>query len=452
MSTTTQPFFRDPLYGSVPLDPVAAQLVATPEFQRLRAIRQLSMASMVYPSAMHTRFEHALGVYHLSGRILRHLDAMGDLAEISPDDQRLVRYAALLHDLGHFSGAHLLEEIGYPGADHEHAGADHFTRGDVGKILRATRIPQAERRVGDIITHQSDHPLAGIVAGDVDADKLDYLWRDAYHCGLPAVFDQPQLIYGLRLVVDPETGRRQLGLAADALQAFEAMLYAKYSLYRNVYFHGEVRAATAMMRGLLVAALDAQLLTMQELHFWTDDQVYTLLLNRVGKKRNQDARQVRRLCDRLQAGRLYTTATSVPIDTLPPTGLAPGVLSRLERRMEELLGLQPGEVLLDVPRKPTMFSTDLLVQQPDGQVLHMRDLGPADGLALPASRPAFYTASGRIHCFTAEPQQVDPAILRALLLDEIPSATGAAAPAPMPEPAEAVRDEEREVAAGTPAS
>jgi len=413
----TLDILRDPLYGPVPLDPIARQLIDTPEFQRLRQIRQLSMASTVYPSGVHTRFEHAVGVYHLSGVILRHLAAAGEMDSVDPEDGRLIRYACLLHDLGHFSGAHLLEEVGYPGASHEHAGADQFSRGEIGKILRNCGIPRADRRIGELVTHNSKHVLAGIVSGDVDADKLDYLIRDAYHCGLPAVFDQGHLVHALTLVADPETGARQLGLRESGTGAFEAMLYAKFTLYRTVYFHPVVRSATAMMRALLVAALDAGVLEMDELHQWTDDQVFTLLLNRVAKKRNPDARQVRVLCDRLQRRDLFKAAAWVPLTTVGDAPLPPQVLIGLERQLEQELGLSVGEVLLDRPRKPTMLSTDLLVLLNDGEVAHMRDLGTEHGLALPSHRPAFYAASGRIHCFTAQTRSMTRQRLETIMRD-----------------------------------
>lgn len=392
---------RDPIYGPVSLDSTARSLIDTPAFQRLRRIKQLSMASEVYPSAMHTRFEHALGVYHLGGRIVDQMQLRGELDGMDPDDLLLIRYACLLHDLGHFSGAHLLEEVNYPGACHEVAGSDWFNKGEIGRILRGTGIPDAANRLADLVTKNSAHPLSGIVSGDCDADKMDYLVRDAYHCGLPQVYDQAHLSSMLVLVKHPATGQAEIGLDIRGLPSFEAMLYAKFNLYRAVYFHPASRSATAMMRALLVNALDSGLCTMEELHQWTDDEIFTLLRHRVINKKRPHARQVRLLTERLLGRALYKASASLPLSAAPAQ-LDHAALTFAERSLEKSLGLAMGEAILDVPRKETMLSTNLLVRRPDGTIEFASSLGPDDGFALNTTRDTFYAASGRIHLFTPE--------------------------------------------------
>ena len=170
---------------------------------------------------MHTRFEHSLGVHHLARTIVRQLGERGELAGVSADEARLVPYAALIHDLGHHLGAHLLEEFGYPGISHEATGAALFTSGEVGDILRDTGIPRAAEQVAELVQDEGRHPLGGLVSGACDADKLDYVVRDAYHCGLPAGFDQPHLSGALTVLTDPATGRLTVGLDASGLGSFE---------------------------------------------------------------------------------------------------------------------------------------------------------------------------------------------------------------------------------------
>lgn len=433
---------RDPVYGPITLDPVARELVDTREFQRLRRIRQLSMASLVYPSAMHTRFEHAVGVYHLSGRILSQMQDRGELSDIPPEDTRLVRYACLLHDLGHFSGAHLLEEINYPGACHESAGADWFSRGEVGRILRQTGIPKAGERISAMVAHRSDHPLAGIVAGDLDADKIDWIRRDAYHCGLPEIFDQGHLVHMLRLVDNPDTGRPEVGLDISGLSSFEAMLYAKFSLFRSVYFHPTTRSATAMMRALLASALDSKVLEMEELHRWTDDEVFTLLQNRVAKKRNEHAKQVRSLSERLVARDLYVPSAHLPLAKSPEATVEHGRLVQCERQLEAALDLGRGEAIVDVPRKPTMLSTNVLVRRKSGQVVSASELGPDDQFALQPVRDLFYKSSGRLHLFTGRATEVPEGLFETVLAARQPWQAGPVGPtssAPDARVAEAAR-------------
>src|SRR5437763_11998780 len=104
---------RDPLWNNIRLDPLSFELIDTPAFQRLRYVRQLGLAYLVYPGASHSRFEHALGAYQLARRTLAllHERGLGDTLH-HDDDDRVVRCAALLHDIGHYPFSHALEEIG----------------------------------------------------------------------------------------------------------------------------------------------------------------------------------------------------------------------------------------------------------------------------------------------------------------------------------------------------
>src|SRR6185436_9693770 len=101
---------RDPLHNNIRLDPLARDLIETPAFQRLRYVRQLGLAFLVYPGATHTRFEHALGTYHLAKRSLALLDESDGLGGVSDDECSIIAAAALLHDVGHYPFSHALEE------------------------------------------------------------------------------------------------------------------------------------------------------------------------------------------------------------------------------------------------------------------------------------------------------------------------------------------------------
>src|ERR1051326_7544575 len=103
---------RDPLWNNIAVDPLAMQLIDSPAFQRLRYVRQLGLAFLVYPGATHSRFEHALGTYHLARRALALLDESDGLKQIPDDECAIVTAAALLHDVGHYPFSHALEEIG----------------------------------------------------------------------------------------------------------------------------------------------------------------------------------------------------------------------------------------------------------------------------------------------------------------------------------------------------
>jgi len=410
------PVIRDPIYGPIPLDPVARELIDTPEFQRLRRVQQLSLAHLVYPSAMHTRFEHSIGVYHLARSIVESLDRKGELGAVAPDDIRLIPYAGLLHDLSQHLAAHLLDEFGIEGVEHEEVGARTLRSGAIGEILDSIGIPNAARRIGDIINQRSSNPLAGIVAGNCDADKMDYIARDAYHCGLPIGFDQLHLRDAITLVEDPETGFLQIGLESSGLTSFEQMLYSKSALFRNVYFHRTVRAAMGMLRTLVILALDRGLIDLDELHRWSDSELFTVLRLRIADRSRlgpDDCALLTELLDRLLERRLYRVACTFPLSAAQkPSAQA---ILEVESVLAKELRLGEGQVILDFPAKPTMLATDILVRCADGRVRNAGDLGPEDGFALNAAQQALYVASGHVSLFTAELRKVSPeTVLRRL--------------------------------------
>jgi len=413
---------RDPIYGPIPLDPIARRLIDTRAFQRLRRVQQLSLAYLVYPSAMHTRFEHSVGVYHLARLIVQGLERRGELGDVAPDDVRVLPYAALLHDLSQHLAAHLLDEFGIEGFEHEEVGAKTLGTGEIGEILASTEIADVAVRIGDIINQRSPNPLAGIVAGNCDADKMDYIARDAYHCGLPIGYDQGHLRDAITLVRDPETGRQVIGLESSGLTSFEQMLYSKSALYRNVFFHRTVRGAMAMLRALVICAIDSGLLELEELHLWSDSELFTVLRLRVeGRKQagGANAAMVTSLLDRLLARDLYRPACAFPLSVMPKPPAE--VILEAERRLAHRLGLAPGHAILDFPAKPTMLATDILVRCEDGRIRNARDLRPEDGFALnAASQQALYIASGSVTLFTSEPRRVD----RAIVLDCLRQAQG----------------------------
>ena len=126
-------YLRDPLWNTIPVDPVARSLIDTPAFQRLRNVRQLGLAYLVYPGATHTRFEHALGAYHLARRALALLDEGGALDDALRAESGIVRAAALLHDIGHYPFSHALEEIG--ALHHEEVARPLVTGGEIARLL-----------------------------------------------------------------------------------------------------------------------------------------------------------------------------------------------------------------------------------------------------------------------------------------------------------------------------
>src|ERR1043166_7691964 len=150
---------RDPLHTTGGRDPLAPELIETPSFQRLRYVRQLGLAFLVYPGATHSRFEHALGTYHLARRALSLLDERGSLRGIGRELCLTIRIAALLHDIGHYPFSHALEEIG--ALHHEEVARPLITEGPVAELLRTTLGPDTPAQVVALIRGESDSPLQG---------------------------------------------------------------------------------------------------------------------------------------------------------------------------------------------------------------------------------------------------------------------------------------------------
>src|SRR5690348_9752079 len=257
---------RDPLWNNIRLDPEALAVVDTPAVQRLRYVRQLGHAFLVYPGATHSRFEHALGAYHLARRALSQLE---DTSEVQLDHrERLrLRLAALLHDVGHYPFSHSLEEAGLP--HHEQLATRHLTGGDLARRLAELGVPADELLA--LIQARAREPLAGLVSGSLDVDKLDYLSRDAWMCGVPyGVIDVDRLLTSLTVAAGPD-GRPALALHEKGLAALESLLFAKYQMYRNVYWHHAVRSATGMFKRLVRCAIAGRRLSADAVALATDE-------------------------------------------------------------------------------------------------------------------------------------------------------------------------------------
>src|SRR5215510_3099699 len=151
---------RDPLWDNIRLDRAALAALDTPTVQRLRYVRQLGHAFLVYPGATHSRFEHALGTLHLARTALAALEERGELARITAEDKLAVLAAALLHDIGHYPFSHALEEAGFP--HHEDLGVARLTTEPLASELARTGVSRIAERIGLFITGQSPSPLKGL--------------------------------------------------------------------------------------------------------------------------------------------------------------------------------------------------------------------------------------------------------------------------------------------------
>ncbi len=386
---------RDPLWGSVAVDDVAARLLDTPAVQRLRYVRQLGLAHLVYPGATHSRFEHALGAYHLARRALARLREAGALAAVAPDEPMVVAAAALLHDVGHYPFSHALEEIGAP--HHEALAETLVTSGPVADILRTDIAPNAPARVFDLIAGRSASPLQGLISGSFDLDKIDYLQRDARMCGVPyGELDEDRLLQSMLVLRDPATGVASIGIVEKGLSAVETLLFAKYQMYRNVYWHHACRAATAMYKRIVERAVARGAVTMSALGRFTDEG----LLHAV------ESGGADPLLAALRDRRLFKRAFEAPAAALRNADLEwiaddRARTAAAEARIAARLGLPADEVLLDYPAKTQMLGLDVLVARRDRSVRRLTQAGLAGAIDLPRLADELYASARCLRVFTA---------------------------------------------------
>lgn len=391
---------RDPLWNNIPLDDLARRLIDTPAFQRLRYVRQLGLAHLVYPGATHTRFEHALGTYHLCNRTLELLRARGDLEGMDARELDLVRAAALLHDIGHYPFSHALEEIGAPSHEEVASAVLHDT--ELAAMVRNRLGSDAPARLSALIAGNDASPLQGLVSGSLDLDKIEYLKRDAFMCGVPyGEIDVDRLLHALTVLED-DSGRTRIGITDKGLAALESLLFAKYQMYRNVYWHHAVRSATAMYKRLVRDALEERVLSMRELAAHSDES----LLHRLGERVSSP------LLARLQRRRLYKRAFECPAAELPEGAvewLASDytLLSAVEDALAREIGLAPGELLVDYPAKTQMLDLDLPVLRRDGAVVRLTGEGLIGAVNLPALSSELYRSARWLRIFSARPVRLD---------------------------------------------
>ena len=243
--------FRDPVHGLVEFkgaDRPICELLETHAFQRLRRIKQMGWAWLVYPGAEHSRFGHALGAFHIASRVVAQL-------KLDPQVARHVRIAALLHDVGHGPFSHAWEHL-FAGADHERWGARIVTEDDE----LASALERLEPGLPGVLEgfwKKTYRPAFArkLVSSQLDVDRLDYLLRDGHYSGAGyATYDLDWIIHALqveRLRADSDDPDDLVVDYRRGMYAVEQYLFARSYMYAQVYHHKTVRAAEWMFIKLL---------------------------------------------------------------------------------------------------------------------------------------------------------------------------------------------------------
>lgn len=263
----------DSVWGQIELTDEEWELINTPAFQRLRRIHQLAMTMLVFPGATHTRFEHSLGTLHVAGRIGRRLVHLAELGEsdlFSAEDARIVRLAALLHDIGHGPFSHVADPFLNATRDHGHEWIGAMavaTLPELRDVVDA-KAPGTSVEIAHLLLARGARSVRrDIVSGPTDADKIDYLLRDSHHTGVRGGhFDHDYLID--QLIAIESIGESWLGFRWNGIWAVEGLKLARYHMFRTVYTHRN-RSVTDLMlhraiRDGLGDYLPADLLTLPD--------------------------------------------------------------------------------------------------------------------------------------------------------------------------------------------
>lgn len=376
---------RDAVHGDMTFSADEVRLLDTRAMQRLRGVKQLGLASLVYPSAVHTRFEHSLGVCHLAGKIIENLERKG-VYRFSEDDRRRIRTVALLHDVTHVPFGHTFEDERRiaPRHDADAARLAAVLEDELGEELERQGLLATVRAHlgGDPPPTPDDYFVRDVFAGTICADLLDYLRRDARFCGLTADYDDrlPALFtrLGGRLALDLQRHGR---FRHDALSEVVQALRMRYLLTERVYFHHAKIAAGAMLSKALEMAVAAGRFRYAELFRLRDDAFLHVL-----RERTADSPNIQNLLLGLERRWLYKPVFWATRDHLQDGDLADlkrrfydnadGARTRLETELCAAAGVPDGGVIVYCP-SPDMAlkEADVTVQWSETQSAELASLG-----------------------------------------------------------------------------
>ena len=318
---------REPVHGDVYLTHEELRILDTPEMQRLRGVKQLGTAYLVYPGALHTRFDHSIGTVHMAQQMIDainmsfELDPAGTVG-VSAEEARVIRIAALLHDVTHIPFGHNIED--QDGLFERHDSAYRYrlmlSKGRaLGRLLIELGL---EREVFSVLVKpgtegRREIPAywSQIISGTIAADILDYLARDAYFTGLRLSVDQRVTNY---FKIHRASGNLYIDLSKhellreDILSEIVRMLEARYYFSERVYYHHAKVAAGALVARAVEACVRARVLVEEDLYDLTDESLLTRLEQAAAGAEPSLRAEVTALTSRFRGRRLYKRACVFP--------------------------------------------------------------------------------------------------------------------------------------------
>ncbi len=351
---------RDPVWKNIYLSPQFKKLLSAEAFQRLGRIKQLGPAFHVYPGAVHTRLNHSLGVFHLARQIMKALLIHGGISIFTGEGIKAFLCAALFHDLGHFPFTHSLKEL--PLKDHEELSSEIILRKPLFSLIKES-LKIDPYLVASVINEKMDdcgNPevrfYRKVLSGVLDPDKLDYLNRDAFFCGVPYGIQDVEFIIQ-KLVPH----HNELALEQPGLLAVENLLFSKYLMYKTVYWHKTVRIATAMIKKAILMGINENVIQPPDLYHIDDEQFFQIL-----SKKDYRAFS---LIDKVLNRNFYKSVFEYTFDSADPEH---NKLLNLDARYEKSVliasilstkvkeTVYPESVIIDIP-EPISFEIDVKI-------------------------------------------------------------------------------------------
>lgn len=342
---------RDPIHGYIKISETERELIDSPYLQRLRYIKQLAGTYLVYPGATHTRFEHVLGAMYVAGKVSERLE---QLNEINNDTANELRLAALLHDVGHGPFSHVFDELwAEKGITHEEVTRELIQRTELADIL--VRNGFSPKRISTLAIGEyktKNHFLNDVISGSLSTDIMDYLLRDSYFTGVEyGKVDIHRIIDSICVAED------RLALDKAALYAFEALLIARYEMFKAVYFHRTVRAAQIM----LIRAMQLVDETIHLTDRWkndtflglTDDNVLAEICFLDSTKNTMAKKFAKNFIERKLLKCAYEKFLQLR-ETDSVRRLSPKDKKAVEKRIAEMANVDERYVYLDVPLAPSI--------------------------------------------------------------------------------------------------
>ncbi len=332
----------DPVHGTyIPITEEELPIFESPQVQRLRRVHQLGFTSKVYPGGTHTRFEHSIGVMHIAERLA---DSIG----LDEEEVQAYKLGGLLHDIGHPPCSHSLEPLMREdmGIEHEEQTCRLIDEIDA-------EFPVDREWVKDIVLGRSEYD---IVAGSVDADRMDYLKRDVHETGL--LLGE----IGIESIINFATNAGgQLAFDTKSVEGIERLLKARLQMNNAVYQHPTAKIAEKMLQRSVERFLEAEPVTMAEMAQWDDFQLHTYLL---------DSDDHAGLYNRLVNRDLYKRAIYANQEDIGREGLRRAATTitderEIEREIAAEADIDPVKVVVDPPRLPGDGGYDVTIADDD---------------------------------------------------------------------------------------